>query len=556
MTVHRQTLSALVLSVGASFLVPIARVGTAEAASISLGSTTEKRARSGYTLTVVVDDDPTNEVASVEVDVRSDAGSETLTLTESDAPLHGTAALLALPSEKSTVSLTLYDAAGGELMSFTGARIGAGSILFSGQSASTCDTSSRIGCPSRTSAPDVEVLAAELYPTAKGYALALDLAGADTYAVAHGTVAVSGGERTEVEWEAVDSAWKAETTLDHAGVIEVKAKTLDANGDTVENVRAHLGGPWLDGGEGVNALATHASPLTSLALSPRRGDPQGIEHVASLTRRDLLAVSEGWTLASHPSHAALEVAGQTTTIPANSYQRTRKRPELLFQAWDEAIEVYMDDLTQNPASTITISSGNFLLENYSALDLFTPVCSYGTCVVLVAGDQGSELSVTTYGGDAGKLPDRQTLEVVFHDESGAELASETISVEYDEEIVAVFANELEFVGDPAGLDASGAVSLLASPDPKGRQGTLAKGTLDGVFSTDGDGDLSLGGYGADEAARADASFAVVLGGSVECGGEGCEGDWAPPAVVYSDRIAAYVVGIRRVATSVNLKSGY
>lgn len=47
-----------------------------------------------------------------------------------------------------------------------------------------------------------------------------------------------------------------------------------------------------------------------------------------------------------------------------------------------------------------------------------------------------------------------------------------------------------------------------------------------------DPDLGLGGYGTDEWATSDASDGMLLGDPVECGGEGCGGDWAPPVIVY------------------------
>lgn len=75
---------------------------------------------------------------------------------------------------------------------------------------------------------------------------------------------------------------------------------------------------------------------------------------------------------------------------------------------------------------------------------------------------------------------------------------------------------------------------------------------------DGDGDLGLGGYGADEAAQADTPFAVLLGGPVECGGEdsGCGGDWAPPVLAYRGRIAAYVVGLHKISTAPKMKGNF
>lgn len=55
----------------------------------------------------------------------------------------------------------------------------------------------------------------------------------------------------------------------------------------------------------------------------------------------------------------------------------------------------------------------------------------------------------------------------------------------DPDVAAVFVSELEIDGDPMGGDASGSVSLLGAAD-------------------------------------------------MECGGAGCDGDWAPPVIVYAN----------------------
>lgn len=47
-----------------------------------------------------------------------------------------------------------------------------------------------------------------------------------------------------------------------------------------------------------------------------------------------------------------------------------------------------------------------------------------------------------------------------------------------------------------------------------------------------DGDLALGGYGVDDSATSGTTADVLLGEPVECGGAGCDGDWAPPVILY------------------------
>lgn len=102
-----------------------------------------------------------------------------------------------------------------------------------------------------------------------------------------------------------------------------------------------------------------------------------------------------------------------------------------------------------------------------------------------------------YGTDAATLPDDLELTVTVTDASGEELYAATDTVEFDEEITAVFANEVDFSADPIGLDLSGKVSLLGAANKKGKQETLAKGKFYGSFSRDGDGDLTIAGADKD-----------------------------------------------------------
>ncbi len=525
MTLHRHALSALVLFVGGALLTP----GEAEA-----GMVLTKSKESGgfktfeYKRLASASGADDSAIDSVTATVSSDAGKEDLVFTESDAWLHGSAALSALPAKDAALTLTLYDKGSASLITFSGTLATDGAVtLAADETTSGCEVRTKLGC-TVVEAYDVEILAAEVFASGKGYLLTLDLAGADTYEVAYATVAVSGGDKVEVDWAAVGSVWEAESTLEHTGPIDVKAKARDANGDVVENVSTELAEPWQDDGEGVNALS--AGSGTSVAV--HRVGPLLCKDGACVPADYMTGVSDGWTTTSYPTHAELEVGGETVTAAA-ILMRMRKRPELLYQAWDETYSEYITGLVDNPGSTLTISSGSFLVEGLSAADLSSPVCSSGTCVVLVEAEKGYELSFTTYGENAAKLPDKQALSVVFYDKSGTKVESGTLSVEFDTDVTAVFAVALEIDGDPVGSDASGSLSLLGAADTKGKQDTLSKGSFYAGFSRDSDGDLGLGGYGADEWATSETSASAVLGDPVECSGDGCDGDWAPPVIVYS-----------------------
>lgn len=498
---------------------------------------------------VTVEDDAANEVASVELSVSSDAGKEELVLTESNAWLHGSAALSALPAKDAALTLTLYDKGSATLSTFSGTLAADGTVTLAAADSGkiVCDKS---GCTT-VDEVDVEVLSAEVFASGKGFALTVDLAGADTYEVAYATIGVTGGEKAEVDWDAVGSIWEAESTLDHAGVIVVKATSHDAGGKTLENVKAELAEPWIDDGEGVNALSAGAG--TSVAVSRNRAFGAGkyaIELDGINAGWISSVVSDGWTATSYPTHATLEVGGDSTTVPANSYQRSTT----LLKIGDE-VEATVLSIDRDEGR-MGITSGKLQLTGVSVSDLSSPLCAEGTCVVLVAGEKGYELSVTTYGVHPAKLPQKQDLAVVIYDEAGGKLASMTTTVEFEAAVTAVFAAVLDVDGDPNGDDASGSVSLLGAADKQGRQATLSKASFHASFSRDTTGDLSLGGYGADESATADTSASALLGDAVECGGEGCDGDWAPPVVASYRRIGAYIVAVRRVASPIKLKGEY
>ncbi len=474
--------------------------------------------------------------ASVAAELESDAGDASLTLEETDAWLHGAATLTALPATKATVSVALYDAANSALGTFSG----------------TLDTDGTVSLAAdKPGAVDVEVVAAEVFTAPKGYDLGLDLAGADTYEVAYASVTVTEpgtktcaasdekgnclkwtvtdavSTRAEVYWDDVGSVWEADLDDVPEALVEMKVTTRDKNGKKLESVKAKLAAPWADGGEGVASLATDEDPLTTLALST--GSPYTYSDVTgyvvgNYTTR-LGVVSSGWSAGDElPVDAAVELTnGDTVTVPVNSYQR--RRDWNYTSGGVEAVDDWGDRarvIVTDPNTGVATDVSEVLRAGFDA-----PLCGDGVCATVVENAAGeAELELTTYADDADSLPD--TLELTV--EVDGELLVDTL-VGFDDEITAVFANEVEFVGDAVGVELSGKVSLLGEANRKGKQETLAKGKFYAVVVRDAEGDLELAGADKDEV--------VSSGGSV-AGGEAIsltdrEGvAQPPPAIQYGN----------------------
>ena len=470
--------------------------------------------------------------------ISSDAGSEDVTFTESDAYLHGAAEIGALPKTDATLTLTLYDKGSASLMSFSGALGTDGAVTLTADE--TKDSGDSTACALKTGCTDaetdtsaasldIEVLAGEVFGASGSYELGLDLAGADTYEVAYAAITVTestevttctkgGGCTTtgsstttkgEVDWDEIGAVWEAELSVEPEGVIEVKVKTYDADGEEVENTKVALGVPWLDGGEGINVLGLDEDPLTGMSVISRNNRAYGAgKYGMELGNAWLVVNSSGWTATTVPVAAKVELTdGDTITIPVNSYQRGG-----LFQ------QDFIDGVVAS-SSSISISGGSILLSDHSVVSMTdSPICVSGGCFMLVENEDeaGSyALSVSVHGTDATKLPDDLDLTVTITDSAGDEVYSETDTVEFDDEITAVFANEISFSEDAIGLDLSGEVSLLGAADKKGKQKTLAKGNFYGGFSRDGDGDLALAG--ADKNAGTSRGDVVVGGDPIEFG---------------------------------------
>jgi len=533
MKLHRPVVAALALFVG----LPTLGLADADAAFIRRSAVKEVTNQNGSTFNrviVVVGDD--NTTTSVGVELASDAGDEELPLIETDAWVHGAATISALPTADAGLTVTLYDAGSAALMSFSGTLGADGSVTL------TPDTTKY----------DVELLAADVFTAEKGYDVGLDLAGADTYAVAYATLTVTEGgavclatdekgnclkwdttkevsTRSEVYWDEIGSVWEAETTLAHEGLIELKATTRDSGGKKIEAAKAKLGAPWLDDGEGVGTLATDEDPLTRLALHRREFRASISMRVVQTTH--LTVVSEGWTAGDDiPLDAEVELTnGTTITIPVNSYQRKGD----LFKIGDEVEATVLSiDRDERLRFQITdTSTGSTVeMETLSDTELYEPMCTDGYCVVLSEDADGLSLSVSAYSGAAAVLPDEAEIVVSVVDTFGKEQASESHVFAFADELTAVFSNEVSFASDPVGLGLSGKVKLLGAPNRKGKQETLAKGKFYAELTRDGDGDLELGGGEKDTVVS--SGSAVQAGEAI--GLEDSEGGLAaPPVIVYA-----------------------
>lgn len=525
MSVSRHALSVVALFVGSALVAPL--VSPADAGSIVIGTKVKEKADGKYyRVAYVAEGNAAAQVGEVAVELRSDAGDEDLVLVESDAWLHGSAALAALPAKDAAVALTLYDTGSAALVVFAGTLGADGSVAFgAGEAAGTCDASSRVAC-SESPAPDVELVAAAVDELGAGrLGLSLDLAGADTYAVAYATLEVAGAGRVEVDWDAVGAVWEGESALAHTGEIDARVQARERGGGTVENVHATLGEPWSDGGEGVNTLSVAEG--TSVALTAHFGSDRFAGGHVRTPRMTL--VSEGWSATSYPTHAQLELAGgDTVSVPATSYQRRQPITggSVVFKGSSKAL--------LDPGSTVSITSGSLTFKPRPAADLGAPLCGAGTCVALVPSGEGYELAVTTYGADPARLPDKQAFALVVYDKGGKKVAAETVSVGFDTAVTAVFASELAIDGDPMGVDVSGDVRLLGAASARsGKQDTLARGSFTAAVARDLDGELGLGAYGADESATSDSASSVLVGDPVACDAAGCDDPAGPPVLVFA-----------------------
>lgn len=444
----------------------------------------------------VDDSDATTPVASAVAEVHSDGGEEDVELTESDAWLHGAASLSALPKSDATFTLTVYDSGNAALASFSGTLAADGSV--SGVARDDSPDPTRNGTPIdisdswEASSVDLDLLAAELFPGAKGtYDVTFDLAGADTYEIAYADLVITEGKSTskaEVGWDAVGSVWTGTLAETHEGLVETKVKTYDGAGKTIASTKAKLGMPLADGGYGAGTLATDEDPLTRVSILSDQIHNGGTE--------GFLVVSEGWSWGDTlPAEAEVKLdGGDTLTIPVNSYQVVASTAVTFSGTPEkESFEVTIDGV---------VVKGDRLSTDQG-------LCSNGTCVALNQGDAGDwSLSATAYAADATKLP--TTVKVALASTmKAASVKESSLTLVYGHHVTLVFANEVAVSADPVGIDVTGKVSLLGIANKKGKKETLAKGKFYGTLTRDVDGELPLAGADKDEV---QAKGDILIGG--------------------------------------------
>jgi len=497
---------------------PLASLGTAEAGVI-VRLRQKPEIVSFSRIVVVVDGDA--KATAVNARVESDAGGEDVKLGNAGPLMHGAATIAMLPATDARITLTLQDRAGASLTSFSGTLGADGSLTLTADRTGGDACASKTGCEAipATTAPDIQLRAAKFSVSTRND-VTFQLTGADLYEIASTEVSIveshevttcatkperrctkTGSTTTtaaEVVWDEIGVAWEGDLTLEHHGVVETKVTAYDAKGKKLETAKSRLGAPWLDGGEGVNALAIDKDPLTTLGLfraAPRSATTPHLEVTKNAAR--LAIVSQGWAAgAALPTHAEVKLTdGETITMPANSYQRRIND-----------VVRFLDRVSEPLVQThrIKVDGGNVLFEDLSLADLSSPVCSEGFCVVVTqTQDGGYDLGLTAYGANAADLPNKLELEHTVFDKQGKELTSDRVDVKFDDEIAVVFASEVTFSEDPIGLALSGEVSLLGAPNKKNKRKTLAlgKGRFFGIFSRDGDGDLELAGADKDSTQR-------------------------------------------------------
>ena len=85
---------------------------------------------------VTTQEEGSTTVASVEVDLSSDGGDETVPLVETNAWLHGTAGIKALPAKSAAVTLTLFTEENLTMVSFSGTLGHDGALVMDSEGAS------------------------------------------------------------------------------------------------------------------------------------------------------------------------------------------------------------------------------------------------------------------------------------------------------------------------------------------------------------------------------------------------------------------------------------
>ena len=311
---HHPVAAALLLGLG----IPLLHPTEAQAAFIRRGVIKQNPVTGYSRVQAIVPEDGDTTIAGLSAKVEGEDAEEELTLTETNAWLHGVAWIESLPAEEAAVSFAVYDQKSATLLSFSGTLKADGSLSFSADEA----------CTAKEGCPDIEIIGAELFATDGGHELAFDLAGADAYDIAYADLTLSetsqvklclatdksgncslwgpGEELTlseaEVGFDSIGSVWEGDLSIEPEDYLKLKIKTLDAKGKKIDNFSGHLGRPWWNEEDGISTIATDEDPLTTLGLL----DDDGYA---------LSVVSEGWTQGDElPTHAELALTdGETLT---------------------------------------------------------------------------------------------------------------------------------------------------------------------------------------------------------------------------------------------------
>lgn len=464
----------------------------------------------GFVHAVVV----TGEATAISADITSDSGSETVTLVESDAWLHGAATIASLPKVDADLSLTLYDEASASLLTFSGTLDADGAVSLTG-GAGDCWTD-------LCAATDIEVLAAELFPNAAGgYDLSIDFGGADAYEIAYAAVRIDedsgvvtctkGGGCTstissttvEVDFDEIGAVWEGELSTDPEGEIEIDVTSYDADGKKLGSSTMTLGTMLYSAEDGAASGQSMLSAGSGGSVAMLNRGALITKMKDKIAKGDCLTVisDNNWTSTTAPTHASVELeGGETLTIPANSYQRVG------------FYTIELEDIVITHLK-IAINGGNLILNGSSTLsilDLAAPVCVDGTCIAISENEKGTlDLAVTGYASTAAEVASSAKIGVMAYDKTGGTVGLVDTTVSFDEAIGVVFANEIAFAGDPLGLDLGGAVSLLGAEDRKGKQKTVANGDFYGSFTRTEGGELALGGMDKNDI---QAKGDIIVGG--------------------------------------------
>jgi hypothetical protein len=441
---------------------------------------------------------------------------------ETDAWLHGTAALAKAPAEGATLTLTVYDDTSAPLATATGTWTGGkyDGAFIGGET--TCDM--KAGCGS-SGEPDLDLLALRAYPDGT---VGIDLAGADVFGVAWAKLVstesateaycVASGKAgcekwayttttneqgAEVDWQDAGAVWESDA-MDLGEVSKVSLVTWDADGRKIDKDKFDMGPAWIDGGFGVHAMPLDGDADTSLALISDEFHNGG--------QMAFTVVSDGWSTDNAPALAEVTIDnGARWSVPAHSYQVTTSGPVTLRIV--RANEAWYVSSTEKVAYAYHVGASD--------------------------KSGNATMTVTAWSTSPTALPSSGSVT----------LDGVTAKYTFSPVVAAVFAMAVTPATDGHGLPVGGEVALLGAADRKGKRKTLAKGDFFGVIGTDGDGDLDLAAAPPD---RATAARGDILIGTDPIGFEKDAVTGAPtlpPAIIAESNGS----GTRNIATTTSAK---